>query len=62
LYPEAVNFGNCAGLTPFDLALDRSDCQEFILELLVMFPNAIVVEQLYIFLGKYPNTIEQVLM
>ena len=62
LYPEAVNFGNCAGLTPFDLALDRSDCQEFILELLVMFPNAIGVEQLYIFLEKYPNTIEQVLM
>jgi hypothetical protein len=50
-----------AGLTPFDLALVRRVCQKFILELLVMCPNAIVVEQFYIFLGKYPDTISQVL-
>jgi hypothetical protein len=62
LYPEAVNFANIAGQTPFDLALLRRDCSEFILELLVTCPNAFVVEQLYIFLRKHPETILQVLI
>jgi len=62
LYPEAVNFANSAGLTPFDLALLRRDCSEFIPELLVTCPNAFVVEQLYIFLRKHPETILQVLI
>ncbi len=51
-----------SGQTPFDLALIRRDCSEFILELLVTCPNAIVVEQLYIFLRKHPETIIQVLI
>ena len=62
LYPEAVNFANIAGQTPFDLALLRRDCSEFILELLVTCPNAFVVEQLYVFLRKHPETILQVLI